>query len=672
MSDPSFLQRLKERKIVQWTLAYLAGGFVVFQAVEVMAEPWSISPAFQRGVHVLLLIGFLVALVVSWYHGEKGRQRVSGPELVMVASLLVVAGVALSMMSGREEFSEPTETVASPVPEDDRPSIAVLPFDNYSPNPDYAFFASGVQEELTSKLSGISSLAVISRTSVEQYRDPTNRPPVRQIAADLGVDFVIEGSARIGGGSVRITVQLIDARTDNHLWSEDFDEPYSAEDFFHLQAQIAQRIAFHLRTPISPDESEWLETVPTENLEALEAYMRGIEAYLVERRMGLVIADYQSRMLFDQAIELDPRFALAHARLALTLTHTGRCDRARRAAERALSLAGELPEARVALAYCYLGTGDNEEAVRQVEMARQVSPDHTLVLRALARIQQTVGDFDAAIQTLLRTERLDPRDPFIPRALGEIFIPLHRYDDALDAFAREAARSETPPPRGMIYRARIHLLRGDHERARSAISEFLESSPRSITNQIVTNHNTVVLRFMTAEDRQVSFDAWMGWGGEADERDKSCATTTTWCIREAIHEQEVGSVAKAQILWDSLRLSYETAPPPPGSYDSEYTLVFMELGDKEAALDMARTGVTLRAPESCRTSRQATNACTMLARVLARFGEHDEAIDLVEDMLPAPSWLTVHLLEIDPIWDPLRDHPRFQVLLERYADDVEH
>jgi serine/threonine-protein kinase len=624
---------------------------------------------------VAVTTGFFITLVLAWYHGEKGRQRVSGPEVLMLAALLVVAGVALSVLPGAERVAGPVRLGSFGEVGDGRPSIAVLPIDNLSPDGTYSFFAHGVQEELTSKLSHISSIAVKARSSVGQYRDPASRPPVREIAAALGVDFVIEGSARITNDSVRITVQLIDAQTENHLWAENFDAPYSAEDYYRLQARIAQEITYALRTPISSEENEWLEAIPTGNIEALESYLRGLEAYREERLSGLEVPEFTSTRLFAQAIELDPRFGIAHAYLALSLTPSsaeGRWERARRAAERALSLAGEVPEARLVLARYWAGV-DDEEAARQLEAALESAPDNTAILRSRATTQEHTGDHAAAIRTLVRAEQLDPRDPLLPQALGDVFISLHRWDDALDAFARWVAISEEPPTSEMRRRAFIHLARGEHERARAAISEWFHSNTSGAYRFNVGMTQAVIRRFMTPEDRRVSLESWIEAVKPIYGEDISCAANTYVCVRRAIHEQEVGSDAEAQVLWDSLKVAFESAAPPTVAEGYRINaLVHMEVGEKELALEWARSGVELYSPAGCRSSRYVAEMCTMLARVLARFGEYDEAIDLVEEMLPAPSWFTVHLLEIDPIWDPLRDHPRFQALLEMYADDVEH
>ncbi|MFH1765979.1 MAG: hypothetical protein ABIF09_17465 [Gemmatimonadota bacterium] len=178
---------------------------------------------------------------------------------------------------------------------------------------------------------------------------------------------------------------------------------------------------------------------------------------------------------------------------------------------------------------------------------------------------------------------------------------------------------------------------------------------------------------MRPEDRQVAFDAFtrrMEEGGS----DLSCSNPNVvgYCLRKAVHESEVGSAEEALIYWDSLRafLPQENAPTQMPWVLSQ-VLIYMNAGEKESAIETARAAVKRAAPEGC-GGYGGVHPCQMLARALAHFGEHDEAIDLLEKMLPAPSWLTVNLLKIDPVWDPLRDHPRFQALLEKYADDVEH
>ncbi|MFH1763476.1 MAG: hypothetical protein ABIF09_04710, partial [Gemmatimonadota bacterium] len=344
-------QRLKERKLVRWGLAYLlfAAGFS--GVLDALSEPLALSVGMQRAILVIVGVGFLIALVLAWYHGERGRQRVSGVEILILTGLVFAGAVAVAMVgptgSGTPAFSGRED--------DGRPSIMVLPLANLSPDPHYDYFADGVQEELTAKLQGIPTLAVISRTTADSYEDPATRPPIPEIAARVGADFLIEGSARVAGDSVWITVQLIEGASDLHRSAETYGDAYTPDNYYRLQAEIAQRIASDLRVPISPEDKAWLEAVPTANLQAFEAFMQGKEAYLAEKRGGVVSRDYPSTRLLERAVELDPRFAMAYAILANLYLRSNQREpeEARRAAERALQLGGEIPEARLALMYYY-------------------------------------------------------------------------------------------------------------------------------------------------------------------------------------------------------------------------------------------------------------------------------------------------------------------------------
>jgi TolB-like protein len=314
----SLLQRLKERKLFQWALAYLAGAWLVFQGIEVLAEPWNLPQSIIRAIHVLLGIGFVLVLVLAWYHGERGRQRVSGPELLMIAALLAIAAILLAVLGPEEEATTtPDVAVTSPhetpaVAEEGKPAIAVLPFDNFSPNPDDAYFADGMHEEIIRQLSRISGIKVISRTSVMQYREA--RPPARQIAGELGVGFLLEGSARKAEDQVRLTVQLIDASSDEHVWADDYDRDLTAAHLFEIQGDVAKRVAASLAAQLSPEERHRIESQPTDNLAAYELYLLGRYHFGTRYTSGEAVD--RAAEFYRRAIEADSGFALAYSGLA--------------------------------------------------------------------------------------------------------------------------------------------------------------------------------------------------------------------------------------------------------------------------------------------------------------------------------------------------------------------
>jgi TolB-like protein/Tfp pilus assembly protein PilF len=614
---------------------------------------------------------FFITLVLAWHHGEKGRQRVTLLEIIALAGLVAATGSAAPLVWSASSASSGLARRS----EDRRPSIMVLPLDNMSPDPNDDFFAGGVQESLTEKLSRISTLTVKSRTTADRFRDRMTRPSIPEIARSAGADYLIEGSTRIDGDSIWITVQLIEGASDNHRWVETYAEPYTTEGYTRLQAEIVQRIAADLRHAISPKDRVWLDAVPTANLAAFEKYMRGWETYRDEIREGLVSTDYGSTNLLEEAVQLDPQFAVAYAALAYTLNRGAnpKPEQARRAAERALALGWEIPEARLVLSDYFGQLQDFAEAERHLALALEVAPEHPDVLEAQSAAQRRMGDIDGALKTLHRAERVHPLDPRIPGRIGRDLFWLHRYEEALAAFERELSRWDTPTPIPFLWQAMTHLARGDTALARTATRNLLATDETYPYGFIPIYQGWFVIRFMTPEDRQQSLDAVL-LGAQGHGQYLSCANPdiVQTCLRRAVHESEVGSVENARILWDSLA----ALVPHEHAVDQQPTaltqvLIYMGLGEKEPALETAWAAANRWAPEGC-GKRGGASVCGMLARALAHFGESGEAIDVIEEMLPAPSLLTVHILEIDPIWDPLRPHPRFQALLEQYADDVEH
>ncbi len=591
-------------------------------------------------------------------------------------TLLIVAGVALTTL---EEGSAPTEPAPNGTDTDGRPRIAVLPLDNLSPDPDDAFFAGGVQEDLTAKLSRISSVAVISRSSVERYAE--NRPPLRQIASELGADYLVEGSARVAGDSVRITVQLIEGSTDLHLWTEHFDAAYSPDAYFGVQAEIVQRIAFQLRASISPTDVEWLREVPTQNLEALEAYMRGNEEYLHEtlRQSTSTWDRIPSIRFYERAQELDPDFSLNLARLALAGTRTFNYtdwapERVESLARMALALSPDLPEARLALARSLWSAGREEEARSQLQLARQTDPDHPEIALELTSYEGVYNDPTLFIQTHESLERSLPGDPRPARALLWAYQLTHEYDKALDVADRVAALSNPPPNTVARSRAFIALARGNRQGWARAASAILRDKPGAFYTNSQDSPHRVLERLLSPEERRLSFEAAVQDTSVTSFFDGEGKARPFFFMNAAIHEAAMGRTELARAHWDSLRTRLEGDPPaseaPPGrvrQYLTDLSLAHMGLGEREKALQTAVRMVEPPFDPDCREGDR--RRCRILARVYAHFGEHDLAIDLLEEILPIPSSLTGHILEVDPIWNPLRDHPRFQALLEKYGSE---
>jgi TolB-like protein len=563
----SFLQRLKERKLFQWAVAYLAGAWLVLQAMEVTAEPFGWPLALQRGVTILLVVGFFVALILAWYHGEKGRQRVSGPELLMIAALLAIAAILLAIL--RPEAEAPTTPYAGLAAEGEKPAIAVLPFDNFSPDPDDAYFADGMHEAITTQLSRISAIKVISRTSVMQYREAP--PPARQIAQALRVDFLLEGSARKDEEQVRLTVQLIDARVDEHVWADEYDRDLTAARLFEIQDDVARRVAASLAARLSPEESRRIEAQPTDNLAAYELYMLGRHHFHTRRTTGRDGLE-RAAEFFRRAIEADSGFALAYSGLADLCAarrfywrfEPDASPSARRseieaadsvavwAARKAVALDGASAEAHTSLGIVLTYVEhDWEDAEREFRIAIHLNPNYVTAHNFYGDLLLFRRRWDEAIEAKSRALELDPlfathRAQLAQGLWGagrlseaaaqaEAVTP-HLPQSAVGTIPDEATRLETPPS----HYPEVHIY---YEMGRSyddALEALVETLARTGTSRELAT---------AYEERWQGLD-WEGlWLADLS---VSVSLPCHWC--QAIAYERLGRKREAV---DALRTAYE-------------------------------------------------------------------------------------------------------------------
>ncbi|HEX8696260.1 MAG TPA: tetratricopeptide repeat protein [Longimicrobium sp.] len=431
-------QRLRERKLVQWALAYLAGAWLALQLFGAVRDSFGWSPAAGRVLIVLLVLGLFVTLVLAWYHGEQGHQRVSGPELLMLAALLVIAGGVMWQVGRGGARPAPAASASAaaaaaaggalpslgPPPAAGR-AVAVLPFANLSESRENEYFSDGITEDILTNLSRVSGLRVISRTSAMAYRG--SNKALRQIGRELGVSHVVEGSVRRAGDRVRITAQLIDARTDEHLWAESYDR--ELEDVFQIQSEIAQEIARALEVRLTRDERERIAAAPTSNLTAYDYYRQGRQ-YLDRYTQADI---ERSVALFERAVALDSGFALAYAWLArarMTTWTPTPVDSAAALARRAIALDPGLPDGYAALAEWYRRQGRYSLALEQYRRAVALNPSDAT---ATAETGQTYGDMgrlDEAIPWLKRAVSLDPRTVWPYEYIGFGYALLGKLDEA--------------------------------------------------------------------------------------------------------------------------------------------------------------------------------------------------------------------------------------------------
>ena len=305
-----FLQRLKERKLVQWTVAYVAAAFALLQGIDIVAQRFGWPEQTMRFIIIALSVGLFVTLVLAWYHGERGAQRVTGTELLILALLLGLGGGFLWRFAGVSRARVVT-SANSPAPVAiPEKSIAVLPFENLSDEKANAYFSDGIQDEILTRLSKIADLKVISRTSTLKYKSaPEN---LREVGSQLGVAHLLEGSVQKAGDQVRISVQLINAATDAHLWAESYDR--ELKNIFSVEGEVAGAIAEALKAKLTGSEKKAIAEKPTQNAAAYEAYLRGLA---LEHNEYSYSASQQAADDYAVAVRLDPKFARAWARLGV-------------------------------------------------------------------------------------------------------------------------------------------------------------------------------------------------------------------------------------------------------------------------------------------------------------------------------------------------------------------
>lgn len=436
------LDQLRERKLVQWSLAYVAAAFALLQGIDVVAQQFDWPVQVQRALTLTLVLGFFVMIILAWYHGERGAQTVSGTEATVLTVLVVVGGVLIwrlvAGMSSQSASQEPESAIATSAIR----SIAVLPLDNYSGDSGQEYFAEGMTDQLTADLATISQLRVISRGSATQFRG-AKRPSTPEIAKLLNVDAVIEGSVQRFEDRVRITVQLIDARQDNHLWAKSFDG--KSRDVLALQEQMASAIADEIDTQLTPGEKSRLTSAPVVNPQAYDAYLQGRYFFNRPSDENLTKAIAQ----FQRAVELDPEFAPAYAGLSDAYLWAGFNEtvmtsaQARPSAEefvkRAVDLDERSAEARTSLAvfkafYDYDFAGAEAEFRRAFALNSNYAYAHDQFGFVLA----LHGRFDESIEECQRAIDLDPLSQQIQIDTVFAFAFQGRYDEAMEHVARAA------------------------------------------------------------------------------------------------------------------------------------------------------------------------------------------------------------------------------------------
>ncbi len=667
MSDPpsrfaAFIAELKRRRVFRVAVVYAGVAFIVIQIIDGAFDYLRIPEWVGTTIIVVLLVGFPVAIGLAWAFDitDKGVVRTADRDtdapkrpsrpIFGNLTLAIVAAMAVAVAVW-SWWGRPTTGVPDK-------SIAVLPFSNLSDSKDDEYFSDGMTDDIITHLARIGDLKVISRTSVMLYKDSPKT--LRVIADELGVSNILEGTVRRAGDKVRITGQLIDARTDKHIWAETYDRDLT--DIFAIQSDVARNIAAALKAVLSPEERARIEERPTESTAAYDYYLR---AYEYERQSNDRKALEIASDLYNKAVAIDSGFAQAYAclgRLHMGMYWFGydrtsqRLVMAREAVDQALSLKPDDPVVRMANGYYYYhGSRDYARALEEFYFARRMEPGNGLHAANIAYIQRRLGKFVEAVANLKTALEYDPRSSKLTWELGYTYYVLRLYDLAEQSYDRAivlAPDYSTP----YLYKAWLQVYRtGNTESARQVLAEGMRLADPEwllwtlVDLDIEDNRYNDALDQLTAIPEDVREGQWWFIPKEA---------YVGWIF------ELMGEPAEARRHFENARALLEgKVRESPDDYrvHAASGWVYAHLGLADEAIRAGRKAVDLL-PVSL-DALLGPDYIRNLAEIYTIAGEYEAAIDLLEELVKMPAGIHVGALRFHRVWDPLREHPRFRALL---------
>ena len=583
----------------------------------------------------------------------------SGSASALSAASLIALAVAIGWIIWKSEFIRPLATSG----------VAVLPFENLSSDPDNAYFANGIQEEILTRLASIADLKVISRTSAQQYQSkPRN---LRDIAKQLGVANIVEGSVQKAADKVRVNVQLINAQSDSHIWADTYDRKLT--DIFVVESEIAKRIAESLQVKLTGREQQALAVKPTNNPEAYDAYLRG----LAFEGRGIYSIDTLRKAFsfYERAVQLDPNFAIAWARLSRghaflyfdprCETTAARRDAAKSALENAQKLQPNSTETLLALGYYqYWVLRDYGLAKTTFGRVSKMLPGSSEIPEALGMVSRREGHWDESVAYFEQALALDPRNVEVLGQAAATYQMLRQFPKALKLYDRtlDIVPNDTDV---MASKASIYQAEGNLEQAGKFLSQINAETPSESallikwTQLRLERNHAEAIQFLQA--RQAQFHS-------ASEYDK-VITQVLLVFPQRLAGDTAGAKVTAEQARNTLEELCKNQPDNP-DFARGLSLAYAFLGEKNSALKEAERAITLLPSSKDRLYGPFYEK--NLALIQTMFGENSQAISTLARLLQTPYFgilcfrtpVTPALLRLDPLWDPLRSDPAFQKLCE--------
>ena len=679
MNPKNILTELKRRNVYRAAVAYGVAAWFLTQLTTQVFPFFEIPNSAVRFVVIVLAVGFPIAMLLSWIYEltpegvvrtedldpvqARSVQRSSGRilDFIIIGALLLVIAM---LIVGRLPFYRQTADSTS------QKSIAVLPFENLSRDPDNAYFAEGVQEEILMRLAKIADLKVISRTSTQRYQSKPGN--LSEIAKQLGVANILEGSVQKAGDTVRVSVNLIHAASDSHLWADTYDRKLT--DILHVESEIAKTIAAQLQAKLTGHEEQALAAKPTDNPEAYDAYLRGVA---FEARSGYSI-DLVLKAIgfYERAVQLDPNFALAwarlsraHASLCLSRSYSYKTAARRDAAKSALDSTQKLqpnsPETLLALGYYqYWVLRDYGSAKTTFGRVHKMLPGSSDVLEALARIARREGHWDESVGYSEQAIGLDPGNVELLTDVAATYAALRQFPPAVKLYDRGLDILPNDPSL-LAAKASIYQAEGNLEQATRFLSEITVQTRSEvdfivkITQLKLERNYAEAVRLLQSRQTQFHF---------VSEIEKTLNQEVLAFIQHLAGDA-AGAKSSAEQARNTLEPLYKDQQDN-AQFAVNLSLSYSILGNKELALKEAERAVMLLPSAKDRLSGPAFEE--NLALIQTMVGENNRAISTLTQLLQTPynngiyinTPVTPALLRLDPLWDPLRSDPAFQKLCE--------
>ena len=675
MNPKNFFGELKRRNVYKVAVAYIVAAWALAQGIAQVFPVFDVPNWIIRLIVVLIIIGFPIALISAWAFEitPEGIKRTEEADAMPQSArpsnrtwiYIVVVGAAISLSL----FFLGRYTAGNRITSGDRKSIAVLPFASLSQNKDDAYFADGVQDQILTNLAKVSDLKVISHTSVRQYKTGAERN-MREIGQQLGVAYIMEGSVQRVRDRLRINAQLIDARTDTHIWAETYDR--TAADLFAIQSELAQSIVTQLKAKLSPQQKAEIEERPTQDLDAFELYLQAktnVDSYL--NATDVRAAMLQALKSLDDAIKRDPNFVSAYCYAArandllffFDLDPTpDRISLAEAAVNTALRLRPDSAEAHFAQAdYYFRCLRDYDRAQEELAIARPGLPNSTPFFILSGYTNRRRNHFADAERDFSTAFALDPRNPNAYNLLADTYVLQRRFPEAVHVYDNVLAAGEDVPI--VRFRRANCVLNGTGNTGpmrdilmKSPEMEFAGSqTPVRSWMAMLDGNYAEAERVLVASPREdfqdvdLSFYFPKSWYQAMVSRAKGDSARATAALREC-----------REILAQRLIVKPEHARTI-----AVLAQVDAGLGEKDLAIREAQHAIDLM-PIS-KDIYDGALVLEGLAQVYTWTGDRDRAIELVQKLVTMPSYINYARLKLHPLWSPLRGDPRFEKIVASLA-----